>query len=98
MKMERRPNAIYDVTSNVPASAYEGVIRPGVVDAVYHDSKSYKQLSKSEHFYQRSEAEMEKNSEILQRSMEREDHFVPEGAILSYYGDKNEKRGEAEFF
>ena len=60
--MEKNATAHYEVAS-IPPSRQEGMVEPGAVEAEFDELVSRREITQSEEFQQRSDAEMEMNSE-----------------------------------
>jgi len=70
----------------------------GVVEAEYQEMTSQVEACQSEEYQQRSDAEMEINSDVDEKIAIDEEHFIPERAIFSQLQDREERNTQAEFF
>ena len=70
----------------------------GVVEAEYQEMKSEMEANKSEMYHQRSDAEMEVDSEVEEKEKVASEYFEPERAIFSQLQDREERNTQAEFF
>lgn len=76
--------------ASIPPSRHEGLIEPGGVEAEFQELTSQMEAAQSEEFQQRSDAEMEINSDVEMKQGEDFEHFVPERAIFSQLQDRDE--------
>ena len=98
LAMDQNATAHYE-TASIPPSAYEFVMQKGHYEAAYQDMTSQMEAAQSEEYQQRSDAEMEVNSEVeVKLDGHGQEYFEPERAIYSAVDDCVEKDAEAEFF
>lgn len=97
LQMEKNQTAHFEVAS-IPPSRHEGLIEAGGVEAEFQELTSQLEAAQSEEFQQRSDAEMEINSDVEMKQGEDFEHFVPERAIFSQLQDRAENQTNAEFF
>ena len=97
LAMEKNATAHFEVAS-VPPSRYDDQMENGVVEAEYQEMKSEMEANKSEMYHQRSDAEMEVDSEVEEKEKVASEYFEPERAIFSQLQDREERNTQAEFF
>ena len=69
------------------------------MDAEYHEMTSQDvEANQSEMYQQRSDAEMEIDSDMQEKEAGQQEYFEPEQAIYSQDGERVERETQAEFF